>query len=57
MNTLMKSLGVVILLIGVVVLAMPSLMDIRSNMFLATGLILVIVGFLFHIFLNKKFEK
>lgn len=56
MNTLMKSLGGIILLIGVGILAVPAFTDMRSNTVLGVGLILVIVGYLAHIFLNKKFE-
>jgi hypothetical protein len=56
MNTLLKSLGVVILLIGVGILALPTIMDIRDNTFLGVGLLLTILGFVVHIFLNKKFE-
>ena len=56
MNTLMKSLGAFILLIGVGILTIPAFTDIRSNTILGVGLLLVVVGFLLHIFLNKKFE-
>jgi MFS superfamily sulfate permease-like transporter len=56
MNTLMKSLGAVILLIGVGMLAFAAFTDMRSNTILAIGLVTIIVGFLAHIFLNKKFE-
>lgn len=56
MNTLMKSLGIVILLIGVGILVFTAFTGLRSNAALAAGLIAIIVGFLAHIFLNKKFE-
>jgi hypothetical protein len=56
MNTLMKSLGVVILLVGVGILISTAFTDLRSNTVLGAGLITIIVGFLVHIFLNKKFE-
>jgi cytochrome c biogenesis protein CcdA len=56
MNTLMKSLGVVILFIGVGILAYTAFASIRSNTILAAGLITIIVGFFAHIFLNKKYE-
>jgi hypothetical protein len=56
MNTLMKSLGAVILLVGVGILSIPTIMDIRSNTFLGIGLIIIIIGFLAHILLNRKFE-
>ncbi|MDR1722968.1 MAG: hypothetical protein LBR84_03395 [Tannerella sp.] len=53
MSTLLKSLGALILLIGVGVLAFFSFTATRDNMILGVGLTLVIVGFLAHIFLNK----
>ena len=56
MNTIMKSLGAVILLIGVGILAVPAFTELRSNTVLAVGLITVILGFVMHIILNKKFE-
>ncbi|MDR0573334.1 MAG: hypothetical protein LBG96_04785 [Tannerella sp.] len=56
MNTLMKSLGIIILLIGVGVLAIPAFTDMRSNIVLAVGLGAIIAGFLAHIYLNKRFE-
>ena len=56
MNTIMKSLGVLVLLIGVGILAYTFFMEIRNNVYLGVGLLLVILGLLAHIFLNKKFE-
>lgn len=56
MNTLMKSLGIVILLIGVGILATTAFTSLRSNSVLAAGLIAILIGFMVHIFLNKKFE-
>jgi hypothetical protein len=56
MNTLMKSLGVVILLIGAGILVVTAFTDLRSNTALGAGLITIIVGFIVHIVLNKKFE-
>ena len=56
MNTIMKGLGVVILLIGVGILAIPAFTEMRSNTVLAVGLITVILGFIAHIFLNRKFQ-
>jgi hypothetical protein len=55
MSTLMRSLGGVILLIGVGILAIPAFTDIRNNMLLLAGLGAIIFGFLLHIFLNKRF--
>jgi uncharacterized membrane protein HdeD (DUF308 family) len=56
MITLLKSLGVVILLVGVGILAVPAFTDMRNNTVLGAGLLLIILGFIVHIFLNKKFE-
>ena len=52
----LKYLGVLILLIGVGVLICPTIMGFRSNTYLLAGLLLIIFGFLGHIFFNKKFE-
>jgi len=52
----MKALGGIILLIGVGILAVPAFTDIRNNMYLAVGLCAIIIGYLLHIFLNKKFQ-
>lgn len=56
MNTLLKSLGIVLLLIGVGILAVPAFTDMRSNAMLAAGLGTIILGFVVHIILNKKVE-
>ncbi|MDR2774726.1 MAG: hypothetical protein LBC19_08305 [Tannerella sp.] len=56
MDTLLKNLGVILLLIGVGILAVPAFTDMRNNWILGGGLLIVIIGFLTHIFLNKKFE-
>ena len=56
MNTIMKSLGVIILLIGVGILAIPAFTEMRNNTLLGIGLFTVILGFIAHIFLNRKFE-
>ncbi|MDH6304515.1 uncharacterized membrane protein HdeD (DUF308 family) [Parabacteroides sp. PF5-5] len=56
MNSLLKYLGVFILLIGVAVLAVPTITGALSNAMLIAGLALIVVGYLAHIFLNKKVE-
>ena len=56
MNAL-KYIGVLALIIGVLMLAIPFLtIGTVSNTILASGIVLVIGGYLVHIFLNKKFE-
>ena len=52
----LKYLGVLILLIGVAILIVPTLIGIPSNTYLLIGMAIVIIGFLGHIILNKKFE-
>jgi len=52
----LKYLGVLILLIGVAVLIVPTMIGIPSNNYLLAGMAIILVGFLGHIFLNKKFE-
>ena len=56
MNELMKSLGVIVLLIGVAVLAVPALTGGMSNSVLLLGIGLIILGYLGHIAVNKRFE-
>jgi dipeptide/tripeptide permease len=56
MNTLLKSLGGIILLVGVVIMVIPTLQETHSNTNLFIGLVTIVLGFLLHIFLNKKFE-
>ncbi len=57
MSELMKNLGVIVLLIGVVILAVPAMTGGLTNAVLMTGLIVIVVGYLGHIFLNKKAES
>jgi len=49
----MKSLGGIILLIGVAILAIPAFSDFSDNKYLLIGLCIIIFGYLLHIFLNK----
>ncbi|MDR1403925.1 MAG: hypothetical protein LBJ60_09565 [Tannerellaceae bacterium] len=56
MNTLLKYLGVIVLLIGVAILAIPTVTGNLNNATLLVGLAVIIAGYLGHIFLNKKFE-
>jgi len=54
MSTLIKYLGVVVLLIGVIILAVPAITGGTSNTILAVGIFVIIIGYLGHIFLNRK---
>ncbi|WP_199652971.1 hypothetical protein [Parabacteroides sp. AM08-6] len=56
MNELLKNLGVIVLLIGVVILAVPAISGSVSNTVLLTGLIVIILGYIGHIVINKKLQ-
>lgn len=56
MNEILKYTGVIILLVGVVVLAAPFFSGTMTNTLLLVGLLLILVGFFTHIFLNKKLD-
>jgi hypothetical protein len=57
MNSLLKYLGVIILLIGVIILALPTFTGGRtSNLILLSGLAAIVIGYFAHIILNKKVE-
>lgn len=56
MGEFMKYLGVIVLLIGVAVLAIPFMTGSMTNGILFVGLVLIILGYVGHIFLNKKFS-
>ena len=53
MNELLKNLGVIVLLIGVIILAVPAINGGLSNTILLTGLG-VILGYIGHIVINKR---
>lgn len=54
MNQLIKNLGVIVLLIGVIILAVPALTGGVSNTILLAGLGFIILGYIGHIAINKK---
>lgn len=54
MNELIKNLGVIVLIIGVAILAVPFLTGGMNNGILLGGLALIILGYLGHIVINKK---
>lgn len=56
MNELIKNLGVIVLLIGVAILAVPAMTGGMSNAILLTGLTVIILGYLGHIVINKKVQ-
>ena len=56
MNELLKNLGVIVLLIGVIILAVPAFTGGMTNSILLTGLGLVLLGYFGHIVINKRVE-
>lgn len=56
MNNLLKNLGPILILIGVVLLAIYYFTQSNSNNYLISAGVIMIVGFFAHIFLNKKFK-
>ncbi|MDR2968577.1 MAG: hypothetical protein LBV32_03110 [Tannerellaceae bacterium] len=54
MNTLLKYIGVVVLLVGVAILAIPFLTGGMSNAILVAGIAVMLVGYFGHIIINKK---
>lgn len=56
MNELIKNLGVIVLIIGAAVLAVPFLTGGMTNSILLTGLGLVLLGYFGHIVINKRVE-
>lgn len=51
---MVKNLGVILLLIGAVLLIVEGLTTRADNTLLIVGLPLVIIGYIAHIFLNRK---
>ena len=56
MNELVKYLGVIVLLIGVIILAVPAINGGITNTILMAGLGGIILGYISHIVINKKME-
>ena len=54
MNELLKNLGVIVLLIGVIILAVPAINVGLSYSILLTGLGVIILGYIGHIVINKR---
>lgn len=56
MNELIKNLGVIVLIIGVAILAVPFLTGGMTNSMLLAGLGLILLGYFGHIVINKRVE-
>ena len=53
MKEIAKNIGVLVMIIGVLILVIPFLQGSNSNVTLLIGLLIVIEGFLGHIFVNN----
>ena len=53
MNEFIKNLGVLVLLIGVAIMAVPALTGGMTNTILLSGTALVVLGYIAHIAINK----
>lgn len=56
MKQLIKYLGVIVLLVGVAILAIPATQGALNNSILLVGLVIIILGYLGHIVINKRLE-
>lgn len=56
MKQLIKYLGVIVLLIGVAILAISTFQGALNNGILVVGLATIVLGYLGHIFINKRIE-
>ncbi len=56
MNNLLKNLGPILILVGVVVLAIYFFTESNSNNYLISAGVLMVLGFIAHIFLNKRIK-
>lgn len=54
MNELIKNLGVIVLIIGVLILAVPTMTGGINNSILLAGLGVILLGYIGHIVINKK---
>lgn len=54
MDKIQNYLGAIVLLIGAVVIAVPAFTKTQTNLSLIIGDILVLVGFILHIWINRK---
>lgn len=54
----MKHIGIITLLIGAAVLIYRGIIGVsQSNVMVGVGLLLVVVGFIAHIVINKRFQS
>jgi len=56
MKELLKNLGPILILIGVIILTIYFFTQSNSNVYLASAGIIMIIGFLGHIIINKQLK-
>ena len=56
LKTLLKNAGLLIILIGVIILALVVFAGTQTNSSLALSLVLVVLGLIAHIFINRMVE-
>ncbi len=56
MKDILKNLGLLSIVVGVVILSLAVFKDTQTNTILIISLILIVVGFLGHIILSKVFK-
>lgn len=56
LKTLLKNAGLLIILIGVVILALVVFAGTQTNASLALSLVLVVLGLIAHIFINRMVD-
>jgi len=56
MKAFLKNIGLIVLLAGLVIVGVSSIGTVQENTGLLTGFILIIVGLLAYIIINKRIE-
>ncbi len=56
MNGFVKNIGVLVVLIGVAILAVPFITGGMSNTLLSVGFVVMLIGYFSHILINRKTE-
>lgn len=56
MKELIKYAGIILVLAGAAILAIPQFMGCMTNALLGSGLITIIIGIIAHIVINRKMD-
>ena len=57
MKQFLKNIGIIVMLVGVCILAIPSFIGTQTNITLSAGLLCVLVGFVSHIIILKRLQN